>query len=916
MKRIILRAASLLLCAIGFAAPVNPPPLATTNTAGLVKPDGTTITIGAGGLITSVGGTATNAQPPSTILSNITSAGYVQYAGTATNLAGGGSLTNYSDWSHVNTISNTANAAIPASGFPTIGNINTISNTAGSAIPASGFPTAANINAISNTAAAAQPGAAILSNAANLRYSKLVYPAPDYIAWTNQHWWKGGGFWNGPSVWDQQAQLWRQFYSIKLNTTNYWLSMGTSADDRAYSAYTNPGGLTGTAGIDSYSCMVPGAMWCEPYAYSTTRPWRVIYIGNSANGTIPTLMTSADGNTWSRLDAAGNTIINPLFPKPTSPSSIDSGNVLKYGGNYYFLFNDISAPRGYYLATCPVTDTAMTNWSMYLPQGTPDGLHAQNIFTAWLTTNATFDYQDVTQPTGSPGSAASTTQAGGQHNGWIGQWTRPDGQKEFLLYTPACYSTNTVLGQTANVCDGVVCWSSTSPYFEIAKRTFRGWVMDAERWTNNPVEGQFISLVDLVQANGTGPEQNFNDVKSLSMTANTVSESVGETLNLVRPAGLPTDGTGVNYGGAVFIGAQADLDNNIILANSGSTDAGTNTVFLMRPAITRSLVDESGQELHFHVKQTNPSLQPGPSYKITIGSGVYLGADSVNTNYLASYHYGTHSLWCSTNLTFEFCLNKQGLIGTSWYVELFADGNSSGAATGLAVQMTTTAAGDTACKFNYQYWDGTTIRTATPSATFNFATNVDYVLDIVRAGNGSGNFTFWTNGVQLGTTITSSYVPAPYTNTTSRYFLIGNTGNSTSEPWPGWLKWVRFDQTNRTITPAGIAVIPSPAHVAAGAVYSGVYDFGAAAKIAANVDVVCPSDCTCTVLYRAAASASDRYVGTGSVAGDAANEFTTTPAASRYGQFAIYMTSATADPTGTAFLNTPRIRKIEVVGEQ
>jgi hypothetical protein len=113
MKRIILRAAILLLCAVGFAAPVNPPTLATTNRAGIVMPDNTTITVGAGGVITALtGGTA--GQPPSAALTNLSNASSVSAGNitATTNLTVAG----VNVGSTLGTVGTVASNAVPVSG--------------------------------------------------------------------------------------------------------------------------------------------------------------------------------------------------------------------------------------------------------------------------------------------------------------------------------------------------------------------------------------------------------------------------------------------------------------------------------------------------------------------------------------------------------------------------------------------------------------------------------------------------------------------------------------------------------------------------------------------------------------------------------------------------------------------------------
>lgn len=680
-------------------------------------------------------------------------------------------------------------------------------------------------------------------------------PGPNYTSWLSldQPIVRNDDSFGGPGVWDPATSLYRLYSNWNLAVTGRKIHMYTSADNRTWN-YVGIALDLGTAGqFDDESVGVPFA-W---YESGETRPWRMVYRGSKAGVGSLGMATSLDGITWERKDVAGTDLTSAIVA--FGSNDIDLGNVFKDAGTYYLHFNTITASaRKIYLAT----STDLLSWTIR-GGGTPEA-----IFYGCTDGAGGWDYRDKDR------TETATDNGFGLFCGWFGYHIKPNGVKEYLAYIPSYREKSGSNG----IRSGITVWSSTSPLFLVANRTFRGWLWSTLTATPGTFGGSAIASSGLdVPRVCAGIGQRLDNAAPLvlSVVSDAYSWSTGI---MVRPANLPVAQEAADVAGAVLSGVTGAFP---VQSPGLQLDFSPGNQLVFNFASSYGMRDLGGCGLH---PQPNAGVTQAAD-KITLAR-----ASDGKLRYLPSAIPANFGAQMDT-YTLEMKISKSAVLGAGGYGAIFQVGSDTD---NLYPRLYLNGSvGDTAVSLTFKITNPAGLGCSFDTAAFDWSGTDPIHIAFCKA---NGKIYWFKDGVLQnagGTAFDNSIRAIP--NAANARFAIGDALSMSSVPWPGSIYWLRL--TNSALWTAGFTpAAPALAYQTTGYVYSGVYDFTTAKSIAPQLDTTLPTGCAVETMVRAASSAADRSV--------TYTDFTASAAASRFQQFALKLTGP-----GTT---TPKVNRIRV----
>lgn len=654
----------------------------------------------------------------------------------------------------------------------------------------------------------------------------------------------GHATFGGPPIWDSAAGVYRLYvrgYTAGVDR----IHMYTSTNANQFSA-APVDVLTGTpAGWDQSGCTVP-FVWYESGA---TRPWRMLYAGEGlvylrAIG----LATSIDGVTWEKKDTAGNALTLPVITNGVV--IIDFGNCFKAGSTYYVYYDTVANPR----VTRLTTSTDLVNWTAYLS--------ATNLFWPSETAGGAWDYSDATH------TAFATNTVNGWFCPWVGRWDRSDGVLEYRMYIPSY--------DNGGASSRLVCFTSKSPLFDQASRTYQGTVIDFA----NPyyiITNQLTKL-DTPRMSCVDAEQNMSkqlDAKmwlAILTTNNIWTESV-----LRQPGSVAVSTENTATLGATLSNCFVDgnaWNPSIALSFTTTTDV----VYHFAPSRTGSYIDVSGYGCQAIPDNVIPRGGPVP---VDTGGATFSGSHALEEYYDTTFAQLTN---ITQDFTIEATVNKPSLWGNSVYGAIFFD-RADATHNRLLFDAVTSAGGDSATYFSVRIHDsGGTTRTS-PQMNVNWSDNRTIP---VAASIKSGKIYWFTNGVAYNAGGTA-FNYALYQSASAQIGIGVAYGGS--ELYLGQIDDIRYSNYGRYTAGYTVATLPIN-YVASGQVFTGVYDTGIPTYSTVDVTGSVPAGCAITTTHRIAANATDKSV--------TAGDFAAGSAFGRYHQWCIILTGpGTVTPTIT-----------------
>lgn len=700
--------------------------------------------------------------------------------------------------------------------------------------------------------------------------TKLLLPAADYVSWGFSG--DGGAqarlllstmdTFGGPGVWDPVAKMYRSWSHRQSGNKIYqWLSTDGSN-------WTSPNLALdlGTAGTyDDTSIGVP-FVWRES---GTARPWRMIYRGSGTGGTNPTKLglciataaeTAADGTiTWERKFPDGTDVADKSI---TTTTGIDFGNVFFADGLYWLYWNYISTnDRTIFLSTSPDLKT----WTSY---GAPD-----KIWEGRATAEDAWDYDDTYH------TSAATNTAYGYFCGFYGRSDKADGSVQYLALVVSYEQKSGTSGTLA----GITAWTSPSPLFTKANRTFRGWVIKSSNATRRQgLEAMNASGFDV-------PRLQCEDVRQIVPSSPRIwvstclAQSNWQQTELLRTAGCEwASGDNANLGWTADGGIAYDLPSSnpaVRLAPRGL--AGEKVLYL--PGKYGTLRDFSGNGVHLAL--------PNAGAGITRGAGLVITAVTSCAGVLPSEHI-TALDWTDT-LCVEFDATKSAILGAAAAGCLFC--NNTG---GYNIRSYINGnAGDTAVTLRFQITDSTSTVRSFTSASWDWSAGAKTRFAVCLTG---GKIYFFRDGTLINAG-GSAFAYTSKVHTAVFTFAVGGELDH-GTVWKNCLIGT-FDQIRMRLA-GDLTANYTPAafdygYATTGTIFSRVYDFGQSCQGKLDLDCVVPATCGLTVLHRVASSATDKS--------QTAGDFSTTlNTAGRYHQWLIAMTG-----DGTT---TPTIKNVKATG--
>lgn len=255
------------------------------------------------------------------------------------------------------------------------------------------------------------------------------------------------GTW-GNVVYDEHNLVWRNFYASSSGTTSI-IMQASGPTCRAFHNNITTALQVGAPGApDDYRLTVP-YVW---YENGETRPWRMIYAGGQNGGGLSLFLSTAvdaissnDPVVFERKDTEGNVLSAAVLSGTVAQwdaGSLDFGSLIKVSGIYYLYYNTIPVNSR---KTGLATSTDLVNWTK----------HADNPFFSGVT-----DYDDKDHD-------GAVDLAYGFFCPDIVYWS---GTVGYVMVIPHYGAANVA---------ALDLYTSPSPIFTKANRTFRGVIFDS-----------------------------------------------------------------------------------------------------------------------------------------------------------------------------------------------------------------------------------------------------------------------------------------------------------------------------------------------------------------------------------------------------------------------------------------------------
>ena len=704
----------------------------------------------------------------------------------------------------------------------------------------------------------------------------MIENDPPFLDWQREELCMAGAYDTfGTIVRDPMRHIWLYFCHRYVLTQA--IVMRTSPNGRWWSGPVDALTLGATGTWDASEMGVP-LVWYEPEA---ARPWRMFYRGKNAAAEVAIGLATGvydanrpGGICWERKGPSGSFTYGACELTSAviahSGWEIDHGNVF-YDDltNLYFCYwNTITFPRIIYLST----SSDLVTWTEY---GAPLAF-----FTPKKTAGGDWDYDDATHT----GNQADAT--GANFCGFYGRWDKADGTRQYVAMIP---SNNTALTTF-----GLAVYTSPSPYFTQANRTYRGMVANMKPAGSYKIESNAVTHDDTprivcadITQNIAMPAGTGREIWCSLEAGNTLMGYVDEMMFARRD---------------IRVHSLSDIEMRIPAHSPKISLAPyeANTVALWLPSIVGTGRDLSGNKLHLRqdgVGNVYANVPIGPQG---------FGFDSATTQFLihdpddgcgsvARTGPGNGLRSVTGPFTIEFRATMKSAPGTGQTRPVLSFSGAAGPPYHLTLYLNGADDG------NYTFTEHMTIdgeaKSAQSSTTFTLPLNTQVRFLISR--DADGNVRFFKEGTQIGTAV--ALVGAPDDVTDTGRLLVGVAASGTGGYWNGNIDEIRISNVARYVANYTVAPI-TLAYKTSGLLYTKVYDFGhASARGDVQLeDVVCPADCTISVLSRIATSTTDVSVTEGDFSS------LVTGLAGRYQQFAVKL--ETTDATKTPSIGGFRIR--------